>query len=38
VAAVLYVVTQRTPVRANDLDRSRGADEARAPSGVAVPA
>jgi PiT family inorganic phosphate transporter len=38
-AAVLYVVTQRTPVRANDLDRSRAADEAQSPqTRVAVPA
>jgi PiT family inorganic phosphate transporter len=34
-AAVLYVVTQRTPVRANDLDRSHAA--ARSDSRTAVP-
>ena len=37
-AAVLYVVTQRTAVRANDLDRSRAADEAQSRTGLAVPA
>jgi PiT family inorganic phosphate transporter len=37
-AAALYVVTQRTPVRASDLDRSRAADAARSRTGVAVPA
>ena len=34
-AAVLYVVTQRTPVRANDLDRSHA--DARSDSRTAVP-
>ena len=34
-AAVLYVVTQRTPVRANDLDRSHA--DARPGSRTAVP-
>ena len=34
-AAVLYVVTQRTPVRANDLDRSHA--DARSGSRTAVP-
>jgi phosphate/sulfate permease len=37
-AAVLYVVVQRTPVRANDLDRSRSAGEAPSRTEVAVPA
>ena len=37
-AAVLYVVTQRTPVRANDLDRSPAATRTESRSGVAVPA
>ena len=37
-AAVLYVVTQRTPVRANDLDRSPAATPTESRSGVAVPA
>ncbi|MGZ6645124.1 MAG: anion permease [Solirubrobacteraceae bacterium] len=37
-AAVLYVVTQRTPVRADDLDRSPAVARAEPRSGVAVPA
>jgi PiT family inorganic phosphate transporter len=37
-AAVLYVVVQRTPVRADDLDRTRAADEAPSRTAVPVPA
>ena len=37
-AAVLHVVTQRTPVRAKDLDRSPAATRTESRGGVAVPA
>jgi PiT family inorganic phosphate transporter len=37
-AAALYVVTQRTPVRADDLDRSRAAAAADPRTAVPVPA
>jgi PiT family inorganic phosphate transporter len=37
-AAVLYGVVQRTPIRANDVDRSRSAGEAPSRTEVAVPA
>jgi PiT family inorganic phosphate transporter len=37
-AAAPYVVTQRTPVRADDLDRSRAAAQADARTAVPVPA
>jgi PiT family inorganic phosphate transporter len=37
-AAVLYVVTQRTPVRANDLDRSPAAAQAQSRTRVPVAA
>jgi hypothetical protein len=37
-AAVLHVVTQRTPVRANDLDRSPAATRTESRGGVAVAA